>query len=238
VAQQATERIMNQQRVLDDSHPLVRHVLYLEAMEPTFPVGESPDTDMPFTVTPSPDVIPRDGISTGWAWVVSISVIAVFVAAIVWLWRRRVRPPRGSYNDNATNQGYCCCKSRRRQVEYLAYPSPDPSPRHNMDPVMPGNGSADEPWAYPQISSKEDAGVPYFDPVLAVNSSSMDHSADDKQEDEEGLPNNQFLPGGFFPSTTSDILLPNDDDSFVVPFQDDDDDIPATPSSSWLRDLV
>lgn len=237
VAQQATEHVMNNQQALDDAHPLIRHVLYLEPVDSQYNPRKSPPNEDAAATSSPIDIASRDGISTGWAWTVGISAVLVCMT-VVWVWRRHLRSPKGSYDD--ANQG-CCKRIVANQTlitrGYLEYPSPDPSPRQRMwqqndnddnpDAVMPSHGP-DEPWSYPQVSFNEGESVPQFDPVLAIDSSNL---ANDQEEW------NQIIPDGSFPSTGGNAL-PNDDDSFAPAFQDDDDDLPAAPSSSWLRDLV
>ena len=228
IAQQATERVMNQQRALDDAHPLVEHVLYLGALdaEDMNSVRSLP----PVLVDTHDSGTSPERIATGWAWVIAGAAVSVVVMAIVVL--RRLRAQRGSYDDRKG-----CCS---RGAGYLAYPSPDRS----ASPRQSAWEDADDPPQASQMSFHQEPMVS-FQPALGTLI--LDSSDLENEDDEE----NHIMHDGSFPSSShgsprAAAPFPDDDESAALPFYDDDDEsgnwrdnhIVAAPSSSWLRDLV
>jgi hypothetical protein len=203
---------LNDYRALDDSHPLIRHVLYLEAIDPS---DGDPNNQM--TPTPVADKTSTNGISTGWVWAIVIAAVAV-VFAIFWWWRH-TRSKRGSFDDQNER---CCRQAVVSNGGYLAQPSPDTYPQHTEwqddgSPAMPGHGSGD-PWKYPEVPFNRVGTIPYFDPALAAPAvpSSDSSSGDDEYS-------SSVMDGSFPSSVSGDSAMPTVDELSAAPFVDDED---------------
>eukprot|EP00977_Amphora_coffeiformis_P019772 scaffold7438_cov121-Amphora_coffeaeformis.AAC.1 len=267
IAQQATERVLNQQHALDNTHPLVQHVLYLDDISP----DDQPwlfDNDGGLTTPPvlinNREQQDARRITSGWSWVVIGASVSIVVCAMAFLWRRRTN------NNNNSSRSTGCCNGRRtgRHPEritrgYMAYPSPDPSPRKQSiwmaeNPAVPS--SDDE---YYMVEEP----VNSFDPVFSPGMSSLSDEKNDHQRrltdnyfyDAEDQPHDNYLvhDDGSFPVAFPEDIPPpaesviDDDDqvAFAASFCDDDDDddnsekwhrakAASSPDSGWLRDLV
>ena len=248
IAQQATERILNQQHALDNTHPLVKHVMYLDAL--------SPD-DQPWLFdggVTTPPVLMNNReqqdtrrISSGWSWVVVAASVSIVVFVLAWLWRRR--------NNNRSEDWWNGRRTGRYPERitrgYMAYPSPDPSPRRQSvwmaeDPAFPS--SDDDYYMSDNNLSWEEEPVSSFDPVftpIPMLSSTSDENHNTLQrlpggnnylhDDAEDPPqDNDLMQGGAFPVAfpedipppAESVIDPEDDNhvAFAASFYDDDDD--------------
>ena len=250
-AQSATERVLNQHHALDDTHPLVKHVLYLDAVSPDDqPWLFDGDHTFPPVLVDMPTDQEDRRVSAGWSWVVVAASVSIVMAVLVLLWQRRRRNNTDNEGDtnNTTPSGRW--GGRRRHPEritrgYMAYPSPDPSPQRRSvwmsdNPAVPSSDTgvyvSDNPsWGEEPVSS--------FDPVIGPTPMLMSSVSDENNHirppvpmyfdhvDAEDPPQDVLMHHGSFPvAFPNDIpppaesVIDDDDVEFSASFCDDDDD--------------
>lgn len=180
-AQATTEQVMNESRSLDQAHPSVKHVLYLQALD----ADDQPwlfDGGPPVLVD-QPESEESDLVtSAARSWIVVAAALTVLLTALMLIWRRQRR--RGAYDDSRQDNCCSCCTRRRSTTRitrgYLAYPSPDRSPDQRLpppsrqsvwlsdNPAVPSDHSSQDFLASPPLSWTElnEEPVSSFDPVI------------------------------------------------------------------------
>ena len=225
-AQRATEKALNEYHALDNTHPLVKHVMYLDALDSSQQPWINDPNRPPVLIDPPSDASTSRGtrISTSWTWVV-VGAAFTILLTIFTLWYRRCRRRRGGYYDESTPG----CRPRRRRGHhhperitrgYLAYPSPDRSydsrPRTSLwmaeNPAIPNDVSpdllSDPPMSWSEINEEP---VLSFDPVLGPPLSSSQEYPPQQRLNPPNLNHSQGEPNetvvwhdGSFPTFSTD----------------------------------
>ena len=233
-------------------------MLYLDAVSPE----EQPwlfDRDGGLTTPPvliDTNIEQQDArrISVGWSWVVVAASISIVVCALaLLLWRRR----RRNDDDDDESASDRCWNGRRTRRHpdritrgYMAYPSPDPSPRKQSiwmaeNPAVPS--SDDDYYISNNTPSWGEEPVSSFDPIFtpapmlgstsdARNGMPPQFDVDNVNDAEDPPHDNYLLHDGSFPVAfppdipppAESVIDPHDDDggevAFAASFCDDDDD--------------
>ena len=240
-AQQATEKVMNEDHALDNAHPLVKHVMYLDEINP----DEQPwlfdrDGGPPVLVDPPQS---SERVSTTWSLIIVGAVFLLILAIVTAVWRRRRNRHRGSYDDGPPpnhQQRSPCCYGRRHPARvtrgYMAYPSPEPEQKQRVSVwdnsvILPND---DSPPDYLDSGSWSEEPVSSFDRALgspmAVSSlsSGLTGSGSPQHRASVGEPIRSldsnvstWQPDGSFPGSGSASYDPPPTES-VIDLDDDD----------------